>query len=269
MKTKKIDINIDENENIKTGLFFKECTITKVEKLQEFKSRTSVIDATQAYMEHSTTTKTTVYLDTNEYFTLREDANILEGWHIRETYVIFNGKTFYHNSFCPETHTIVLGSKEPVFNRLRFLRWHFLNADTIQKLCKQNEKRENSLQLPSIEPKLLFKIRASMVFLISIIIFVVGYKLLWRGIVDYNANGFISFLFLNIAFFFGALFAASALSMLINWGLATALNVPRQKAYNRLIAKEFELPESYNEVKEIMNSNYDTFTKNGIDGIEQ
>ena len=135
MITKTIDFPEISSEKIKVEIICNEFTIIKVEKLQTLKTTTTTYSDGRKYDDSKLKTETTIFLDNNEHFSLKRDVKILEGWHIRETYLVFNGQKCYHNSYCPEAKECLLGSPEPIFSHFRKLRWHFLYRKQILEIC--------------------------------------------------------------------------------------------------------------------------------------
>lgn len=246
MNTKTIDFPEITSEKIKVEIICNEFTIIKVEKLQTLRTTTTIFSDGHQCDDPKLKTKITVYLDNNEYLTLDRDAKIIEGWHLRETYLVFNGKKYYHNSYCPEGKDCLRGSPETMFSHFRKLRWQHLYEKQIQKICILDE-----FQNPT--PSLLFDDYSSELTKLKVIF---GIILLAGEFFIFYSSETGSFLLAII--FFVIVFVLSKITRKV---LQVILNLPRKKAFNNLRAKEFDLPEFYKDY-EIKMNNLDTETTN-------
>lgn len=292
MKERKIGFGKINEYGDEVSLLLKEYTIQKIEKTQEIIEQRY---SNGAIASSSASTETAVFLDNNECFTLVGNIKLLEGWHVRETYIVIGRNEYLHSSVCPEAKMTLFGTDEYIDGKFKFLRWYETYYNQIIKVCNKNEEKyavelENEIhrqQLSAIQGKDINKVQslrkqygfnylsvprgratwwpsrnltAHLRFRFLWIMFIITTFLVWV------AEGY----FIPKSYFsFKWLFIAVGISLLLNIGAVQIFNSPRKKAFKKLMEAKAKMPDFCNKILDDMNSIYSRFTKEGIDAIPE
>lgn len=289
MKEKRIGFEGKNEDGIEISLLLKEYTIQKIEKTQKIiEQRYSTGASSQ-----SVSTETAVFLDNNECFTLDGDIKLLEGWHVRETYIVIDKNEYLHSSVCPEAKTTIFGADEYIDGKFKFLRWYETFYNQIVKLCNKNEenyavKLEAELhrqQLSSFHEKDINKTQQLLKQYAGNYLKIPRGRATWwppRSLTAHLRFKFLWIMFIATTFLVWMIdgyffpkayfslkwfFIAAGISLLLNIGAVLIFNSPRKKAFKKLMEAKTKMPDCCNKILDEMNSIYIRFSKEGIDAI--
>ena len=292
MKERKIGFGKINEYGDEVSLLLKEYTIQKIEKTQKIIEQRY---SNGAIASSSASTETAVFLDNNECFTLDGDIKILEGWHVRETYIVIDKNEYLHSSVCPEAKTTFFGADEYIDGKFKFLIWYETYYNQIIKFCNQNEEKYavelevelHRQQLNSFHEKDINKtqqllkqyagnylkiprgratwwpprnLTAHLRFRFLWIMFIITIFLVWMMYGYFFSKSYFSLKWL---------FIAVGVSMLLNIGAVKIFNSPRKKAFKKLMKAKTKMPDYCNKILDEMNSIYSRFSKEGIDAIPE